>query len=139
VAQAPQTISFTAPATGNADRSATLTATGGGSGNPVTFSVDPSSGNDVCSVTAGTVSYLAGGTCVIDANQAGDANYLAATQVSQTITVDAAPRFTQDTPPLTAVAGWATVTSSSPQERPHRPTGCTAPRPGCTSTSKRGW
>jgi Domain of unknown function DUF11 len=107
VNQAPQTISFTAPATGDAGQSATLTATGGGSGNPVTFEVDPSSGNGVCSVTGDAVSYLASGTCVIDANQAGDDNYLAATQVSQTITVNGAPKFTQDTPPLLAIAGTA--------------------------------
>jgi large repetitive protein len=54
-----------------------------------------------------TVTYLAAGTCVIDANQAGDSNYLAATQVSQTVTVDAAPVFTLDAPPLIATAGQA--------------------------------
>jgi YVTN family beta-propeller protein len=103
VSQAPQSISFTAPATGVVGNSATLTATGGGSGNPVTFTVGSSSG--VCSVSGDTVSYLATGPCVIDANQAGNASYTAAPQVSQTITVDQAPVFVTDSPPLTATFG----------------------------------
>jgi Putative Ig domain len=85
----PQSISFTAPATGIVGGSATLTATGGASGNPVAFTVDPSSGTGVCSVTGNIVSYTAVGSCVIDANQAGDSEYAAAPQVSQTITVNA--------------------------------------------------
>jgi uncharacterized repeat protein (TIGR01451 family) len=85
--------------------SATLTATGGGSGNPVVFSVDATSGSGVCSVSGTTVSYLAVGSCVIDADQAGDADYDAAPEVMQTITVDGAPAFVMDSPPLTAAAG----------------------------------
>jgi len=49
-----------------------------------------SSGAGVCSVSGAngtTVSYLAAGSCVIDANQAGNANYQAAPQVPRTITV----------------------------------------------------
>ena len=85
-----QSISFTAPATGTVGGSATLSGTGGGSGNPVVFSVDPSSGPGVCSVSGtngATVNYLAVGSCVIDANQAGDASYTAAPQVTQIIIV----------------------------------------------------
>jgi large repetitive protein len=103
-----QSISFTAPATGTVGGSATLTATGGGSGNPVVFTVDPSSGAGVCSVSGTngtTLSYTAAGTCVIDANQAGNTNYTPAPQVTATITVDQAPAFVLDSPPLTAVAG----------------------------------
>jgi uncharacterized repeat protein (TIGR01451 family) len=102
-----QSISFTAPATGTTGGSATLTANGGGSGNPVTFSVDPTSGAGVCSVSGDTVSYNAPGSCVIDANQAGNTYYAAAQQVSQTITVYQAPTFAVASPPLTAVAGQA--------------------------------
>jgi hypothetical protein len=107
VTQAPQVISFNAPDSGSVPGSATLTATGGDSGSPVTFSVDPASGDGVCSMSGDTVTYLAGGSCVIDANQAGNANYQAAAQVSQTITVNGKqkPVFTRDTPPLLAVAG----------------------------------
>jgi Tol biopolymer transport system component len=105
VPQASQAISFTAPAAGIAGGSATLSATGGGSGNPVTFSVDPASGAAVCTVSGDTVSYTAAGSCVIDANQAGNLDYTAAPQVTQTITVDQAPAFVIDSPPLTAQAG----------------------------------
>jgi Spherulation-specific family 4 len=91
-APAAQTITFANPGPGVAGQSATLTATGGGSGNPVVFSVDVSSGAGVCSVSGSngsTVNYLAAGTCVIDANQAGGDGYAAAPQVQQTITVSA--------------------------------------------------
>jgi uncharacterized repeat protein (TIGR01451 family) len=116
VASASQSISFTTPATGTVAGSATLTATGGGSGNPVVFTVDPSSGSGVCTVSGtngtngtytATVTYTAAGSCVIDANQAGNASYTAAQQVQQTITVNQAPAFVIGSPPLTAVTGQA--------------------------------
>jgi hypothetical protein len=100
-----QAISFTAPATGTVGQTAALTATGGASGDPVTFSVDPSSGAGVCSVSGDTVSYTAAGSCVIDANQAGDTDYAAAAQVQQTIAVRQVPAFTADSPPVTAATG----------------------------------
>jgi hypothetical protein len=96
VNKAAQSITFTAPATGVAGGPAVLTATGGGSGNPVTFSVDSSSGAGVCSVSGDTVSYLAVGSCVIDASQAGDADYAAAPQVSQAIKVAYAVKLLYD-------------------------------------------
>jgi hypothetical protein len=89
-----QTITFPSPGPGVVGQSATLTATGGASGNPVVFSVDASSGSGVCSVSGtngSTVNYLAPGSCVIDANQAAGNGYSAAPQVQQTITVSAAP------------------------------------------------
>jgi len=82
-----QTITFASPGPGVAGQSATLTASGGGSGHQVVFIADASSGAGVCSVSGTTVNYLAAGTCVIDANQAGGGRYLAAPQVSQTVTV----------------------------------------------------
>jgi hypothetical protein len=105
VGQAAQAISFTAPATGVVGKTATLAATGGGSGNPVTFTLDPASGTGVCTVTGTAVTYTAAGSCVIDANQAGTANYTPAPQVTATITVDQAPAFVLDSPPLTATTG----------------------------------
>jgi uncharacterized repeat protein (TIGR01451 family) len=104
----PQSITFNAPAAGTVGQSATLAAAGGASGNPVVFTVDPSSGAGVCAVSGtngSTVNYTAAGSCVIDANQAGNASYTAAPQVTETITVDQAPAFVMDSPPLTAVAG----------------------------------
>jgi hypothetical protein len=53
------------------------TPTGGGSGNPVVFSADPSSGTGACTVSGtngSTVDYTGAGSCVIDANQVGNAN-----------------------------------------------------------------
>jgi hypothetical protein len=83
----PQRITFVGPGTGTVGESATLKATGGASGNPVVFSVDSSSGAGVCSVSGTTVTYFKAGTCVIDANQAGNALYSPAPQVTQSITV----------------------------------------------------
>ncbi|MEV4515225.1 putative Ig domain-containing protein [Dactylosporangium sp. NPDC049525] len=108
VPQVSQSISFTPPASGTVGQSATLTATGGGSGNPVVFTVNPSSGSGVCTVSGingATVNYTAAGTCVIDANQAGNANYSAAPTVTAAITVNQAPAFVMNNPPLTAVVG----------------------------------
>ena len=83
----PQTIDFTGPASGTVGTTATLHATPGGSDNPVIFSVDSSSGVGVCRVSGSTVSYLASGTCVIDANEAGNQAYSRAPQVSQGVSV----------------------------------------------------
>ena len=91
----PQTISFTAPSAGVVGQSATLSATGGGSGNPVVFTVDGSSGAGVCNVNGTTVRYTAAGNCVIDANQAGDDSFSAAPQVRQAITVGKASTSTR--------------------------------------------
>lgn len=45
----------------------------------------------ICTVSGGTLSLLAAGTCTIAANQAGDSTYAAATVVSRSFTVSAAP------------------------------------------------
>ena len=63
-------------------KQATLAATGGGPGNPVTFTHGPASGTGVCTVTANTVSYTAAGSFVIDTNQAGIANNIATQQIA---------------------------------------------------------
>ncbi len=94
-----QSISFTAPASGTAGGSAGLSATGGGSGNPVVFTADPSGGPGVCTVSGTTVTYTAAGTCVIDANQAGNGHYADAPQVQRTVTVNAIPQSISFTAP----------------------------------------
>ncbi|MEJ0096839.1 MAG: hypothetical protein WDM84_01180 [Bauldia sp.] len=53
---------------------------------PVAFSIDGPSAS-VCSIAGGVVSFTAPGTCTIDANQAGDANYNAAPQAQQPVTI----------------------------------------------------
>jgi hypothetical protein len=63
-----------------------LSATGGGSGNPVTFSVLSGPGHVV-----GNWLYIDGvGTIVVAANQVGNADYSDAPQVTQSVVVDAA-------------------------------------------------
>jgi hypothetical protein len=102
-----QVISFTGPTSGVYGGSVTLTATGGASGNPVVFTVDPSS-SGVCAVSGtngSTLSYTGTGSCVIDANQVGGSGYGPAPQVQQTFTVDPAP--------LTITASSATTTYGS--------------------------
>ena len=86
VSKIPQSITFTAPASG-AMSSRRPCRPPRGSGNPVVFSVDPASGAKVCTVSGSTVTYTAAGTCVIDANQAGNATWAAAPQVQRTIAV----------------------------------------------------
>ena len=84
VNQAVQTITFAPPASvayGSAP--ITLTATGGGSGNPVTFTL----ASGPASLAGSTLTVTGVGTVVVDANQAGNSNYLAATQVSKSISV----------------------------------------------------
>jgi len=88
-ASVTQAISFTSspPSPAIAGGTYTVTARGGGSGSPVTFSIDPASGS-VCSISGSTVTFDNPGTCVIDANQAGGAGYQAAPQAQQTVTVE---------------------------------------------------
>jgi hypothetical protein len=87
--QATQTIAFTStpPNPALVGGSYAPSATGGGSGNPVVFSVDSSSASGACSLSAGTVSFTGPGLCVVDANQAGNATYLPAAQKQQSFTI----------------------------------------------------
>ena len=89
IAKASQTITFTGPSGGTVNGSAMLSATAS-SGLTVTLSVDGTTTHDACSISGATVRYFHAGRCVIGANQAGDADYLAATQVHKTITVSMA-------------------------------------------------
>jgi hypothetical protein len=84
-----QTISFTNPGAKTMGAAPfALSATGGASGNSVTFTSQTIS---VCTVSGSTITLVAVGTCTIAANQAGNASYAAAPQVTQSITVSAAP------------------------------------------------
>jgi hypothetical protein len=78
----PQNIFFIVPPTLNVGETFTLTASGGLSGNPVTFtSLTPT----VCSNVENRFTALAGGGCIIAANQAGNALYAPAPQFTQSI------------------------------------------------------
>ena len=61
-----------------------VSATGGDSGNPVTFAATP---GGTCTISGSTVHITGVGTCTITASQAGNANYLAAPDVSQRFNV----------------------------------------------------
>ncbi len=81
---ASQTITFTTPAPASAGygNSFTVVANGGGSGNSLVFT---SSGS--CSNSGTTYTMTSGtGTCSVIANQAGNGNYAAAAQVTETTT-----------------------------------------------------
>lgn len=85
---AVQTITFPPITTKTfGDASFALSATGGASGNPVIYA---SSNTAVADVVGNTVQINGAGTCMITASQAGNANYLAATDVSQSFTVNQA-------------------------------------------------
>ena len=91
LAKASQTVTFgaaPAPTWSNAG-TFSVSATVSPSGLPVAYTVDASS-SAVCSIadsSVGTVTMLTAGSCVVNANQAGDADYAAATQVQQTVTI----------------------------------------------------
>lgn len=78
-----------------------LSATGGGSGQPVVFA---SSTPAVCTVTGAAVSYVAAGTCTIAADQGGDDDFEAAAQVRQSLAVTAAAEPLERAGTTTAVA-----------------------------------
>ncbi len=93
--KANQTVKFTsiAPASLAVGVTYTPTATGGASGQPVVISLDASSTG--CSLSGGVVTgATAGGTCIIDANQAGNNSYNAAPQVQQSFPITAPPTLT---------------------------------------------
>ncbi len=92
----PQAIVFTSVAPAFAPVGATyaVSATGGGSGNPVTFS---SLTPGTCAVPGSMVSFTAIGACSIAADQTGNASYLAAPRVTQQVTVTYAFAFSAPT------------------------------------------
>ncbi|WP_193392740.1 fibronectin type III domain-containing protein, partial [Legionella santicrucis] len=116
VNKADQTITFTSTPSPNATIGGTytVTATGGASGNPVVFSIDAGSTSGACNITGNLVSFTGAGSCIVDANQAGNSNYNAATQAQQIITVnkiDQTITFTS-TPTDPAVGGTYTVSAT---------------------------
>jgi hypothetical protein len=111
VNQVTQTIAFTQPASPVAYgvKPITLSATGGTSGNPVTFSILFDSAFATLSGNKLTITGL--GTVVVAANQAGNANYAAAPEVVRTIVVNKTTQtitFPQPTTPV--IYGVAPIT-----------------------------
>ncbi len=113
VGQASQSITFNSTPPSNAVFGGpiyTVAATAS-SGLPVAFTIDASA-SAVCAIAGTTVSFTGAGTCVVNANQAGDADYTSAPQVQQSFTVGQGSQtitFTS-TPPSSAVFGGPTYT-----------------------------
>jgi MBG domain-containing protein/carboxypeptidase family protein/centrosomal CEP192-like protein len=118
ITQATQSVTFTTtpPASPVYGGSYTPAATAT-SGLPVAFSIDAASTSGACRLSGGTVSFTGTGTCIIDATQAGNANYSSATAqqtlriAKKPLTVTADPHsklFGAANPPLTAtITGFA--------------------------------
>ncbi len=84
-----QTITFTlASPVSYAAQSIALSATGGGSGNPVTFSIV--SGAQFATLSGSTLTLTGAGAITIQADQAASATYAAAAPVQQTLVVNVA-------------------------------------------------
>ena len=117
VAQAPQTITFTSIApspTFGTSATYTPTADGGASGNPVTFAIATAS-IGICRLESSTVHFDHGGTCTIEAHQAGNGDYQDATVDFQSITIAQATQtvaFTS-TVPTNAIADGSTYTPTA--------------------------
>jgi hypothetical protein len=108
---AAQTITFTSspPAGAVVGQDYTVTATGGGSGNPVTFTIDDTS-SGVCTISGSTVTFNHPGACLIDAAQDGSTRYAPAT-ASQTVPVSQAATTTTVTIHPSTVSAAVTVDS----------------------------
>lgn len=79
-----QTITFGVAPSVVVGGSGTVSATGGASTSAVIFS---STTPTICTVSGSTVTGVLAGSCIIAANQAGDANYTVATSVTQALTI----------------------------------------------------
>ncbi|MBP7701223.1 MAG: autotransporter domain-containing protein [Phenylobacterium sp.] len=90
-AKSAQTITFANPGSQNFGTSPDLRVVNGGASSTSALDVSfTSSTTGVCTVTsAGVLTFLTVGACTINADQAGDFQYGAATQVSRSFTVNA--------------------------------------------------
>ena len=106
-----QTIVFGAAPTIVVDGTGTVSATGGASGNPVTFS---SQTTGVCTVAGSTVTGISAGTCTIAANQAGSSpSYSPAAQVTQSFSIgQGSQSITFGAAPTIVVAGSGSVSAT---------------------------
>jgi len=116
------TITSAIPAAQAYNTSFSVSATGGGSGNAVSFALDASS--TACSIgavanasgtfTAAITMTSGTGNCVVDLNQSGNANYSAATQVQVSVAAAKADQTTLTvTGPTSAAYGGSTTTTVS--------------------------
>jgi hypothetical protein len=132
-------ITSTAPTPGEFGTTYTITATGGGSGNAVTFS-SSSAGCTASGTNGSTITFSsATGTCVVDADQAGDTNYSAAPQISQSITLGLASQtivFTSSAPTPGGMGTTYTITATGGGSG--NPVLFSTSSAGCTATGTNG-
>ncbi|WP_295581007.1 choice-of-anchor Q domain-containing protein [uncultured Lamprocystis sp.] len=108
-----QTITFGAAPTIVVGGTGTVTATGGNSGNPVTFTSQTPAVCTSSGTNGRTITGVTAGVCTIAANQAGNDNYNAAPQVTQGFNVGKANQaITFGTAPTIVVGGTGTVTAT---------------------------
>ena len=106
VTQASQTISFAVLANKNyGDAPFTVSATGGASGNPVTFTASPAGVCTSGGTNGSTITITGAGNCTVTAHQAGNTNYAAATDVPQSFTVNPATPTVTVTDPMPTYDG----------------------------------
>ena len=104
-----QAITFGAAPVVSVGGTGKVSATGGGSGNPVTFA---SATPGVCAVNGSTVTGLAVGACSITADQAGNANYAAAPQATQNFSVGLSQTVSFGVAPQVSVGGTGTLSAT---------------------------
>ncbi len=110
IGKGSQVIAFGTAPTVVVGSSGTVSATGGASNYPVTFT---STTTGICTVSGSTVTGKVAGTCTIAADQAGNDNYAAATQATQTFTIGKGSQaISFGTAPTLVVGGSGTVTAS---------------------------
>ncbi|MDD5298370.1 MAG: fibronectin type III domain-containing protein, partial [Rhodocyclaceae bacterium] len=112
VGKGSQNISFGTAPTMVVGGTGTVSATGGASGSTITFA---SSTPTTCTVSGATVTGVSVGACVVTANQAGNSNYLAASQVTQNIAVNATTPIANLSNPSLSFPGQAQGSSSAAQ------------------------
>ena len=116
IGRGPQVVTFTSgkPLSAGVGATYVATATGGASGQPVVFSADPS--GSACTVAAhGTVLFNDVGTCVVDADQSGTADYDSAARTQQSFAVGKGAQaitFTSTVPAAPVVGGTYLVTAT---------------------------
>jgi hypothetical protein len=108
--KAAQTITFNNPGSQNFGTTPTLSATAS-SGLSVAFT---SATTSVCTVSGNTLTFLTTGNCTINADQAGNSTYNAATQVAQTFAVAAVVPGAPSSVNATAGNGSASVSFAAP-------------------------
>ncbi|MGI1969456.1 putative Ig domain-containing protein, partial [Shewanella baltica] len=107
----PQTITFADPGAQNFGTSPTLTATSDSGLTPTFTSLT----TGVCTISSGgLLNFVSVGTCTINADQAGDSSYLAATTVSRSFSISAVVPGVPTAASATAGDTQASVTFSAP-------------------------